>query len=534
MKIAIAQINPVVGSLSGNAEKILSIYDSVKDEVDLVIFPEMCLTGYPPQDLLLESEFISQTEKKLENIASKTGTVAAIVGSVRKDKDSLKNCAAVLQNGKIADYKDKTLLPTYDVFDEDRYFTPSEKNTPFLLKTRDCSVNIGLHICEDLWNKDGAVDVVNQLAVQGAELMINLSASPFSQNRINDRINLVRQKVKQTHLPYIYCNLVGAQDELIFDGYSFIINQDGTLTHMSAGFTESVDIINMDFLEKTTLTEIDDEEDNFKALSLGVQDYFYKTGHSTAVIGLSGGIDSALTTVIAADALGAKNVYGYALPSRFSSQHSIDDAKSLAENTSINFDILLINDIHKSMLSSLKCKLNDNSDSLALENLQARLRGNLLMTIANDKGALVLNTGNKTETALGYSTLYGDMCGALGVISDLNKHEVYAMANWINREKDSLIPENSITKPPSAELKPDQVDPFDYDRISPMVQKIITENKHLHQLVQEGYHNPEVNEVLRKIRYAEFKRRQAAPGLRISRKAFGMGRRFPIVNQFEG
>ena len=407
------------------------------------------------------------------------------------------------------------------------------KNYSFLLKTGESSVNLGLHICEDLWNKDGEVDVVNQLAAQGAELMINLSASPFSQNRINDRINLVRQKVKQTHLPYIYCNLVGAQDELIFDGYSFIIGQDGTLTHISAGFTESVDIINMDFLEETTFMEVD-EEDNFKALSLGVLDYFHKTGHSTAVIGLSGGIDSALTTVIAADALGAKNVYGYALPSRFSSQHSIDDAKYLAEKTGINFDILPINDIHISMLSSLKGKLKDNSDSLALENLQARLRGNLLMTIANDKGALVLNTGNKTETALGYSTLYGDMCGALGVISDLNKHEVYAMANWINREKGSLIPENSITKPPSAELKPEQLDPFDYDRISPMVQKIITENKHLHQLVQEGYHNPEVNEVLRKIRYAEFKRRQAAPGLRISRKAFGMGRRFPIVNQFEG
>lgn len=534
MKIAIAQINPTVGDLDRNAEKIANIYEDNQNKSDLVIFPEMCITGYPPQDLLLESEFVIQAENILKQLAAKTGSTSLIAGTVRNENGLLKNCAAILQNGEITGYRDKSLLPTYDVFDEARYFNAASENYPLELNHKQSVVKIGLHICEDLWNTTPEDDIVCNLAGGGAELLINLSASPYSVNRIEDRIKLVRQKVEMTGRPFIYCNLVGAQDELVFDGHSFVVNEDGDLIHLSPGFIENVSIIEMENSRRIDYTTIEESEQIHQALVLGVKDYFRKTNHNAAVIGLSGGIDSAVTAAITAKALGAKNVYGFALPSCYSSEHSINDAEELADNLGINFDIIPINDVHNSVLETLKEIIDVKSESLALENLQARLRGNLLMAIANYKGALVLNTGNKTETALGYATLYGDMCGALGVISDLNKHEVYALAKWMNRENEEIIPDNSISKPPSAELKPDQVDPFDYTRISPMVEKVITENKHLHQLGEEGYVETEVREILRKIRYAEFKRRQSAPGLKVSRKAFGIGRRYPIVNQFKG
>ena len=273
----------------------------------------------------------------------------------------------------------------------------------------------------------------------------------------------------------------------------------------------------------------------FKAINLGLKDYFCKTGHKKAVVGLSGGIDSAVTCAIAAFALGKENVYGYALPSKFSSGHSVEDAEILAKNLEIHFSIIPIKSVHDKFLDTLSNDMDVTKSSLALENLQARIRGNMLMALANNFSALLLNTSNKTETALGYSTLYGDMCGAIGVISDLNKHQVYSLAKWINKFfKKSIIPENSITKEPSAELKPNQTDPFDYEEISPMIESIITENKHLHQLTRQGYDRANVQDILRKIRFSEFKRRQASPGIRVSQKAFGMGRKYPIVNQFKG
>ena len=534
MKVALAQINPTVGALENNSRKITEIIREYSSQCDLIIFPEMVLTGYPPQDLLLDDTFIQKAHNALENIAASVKTTTVIVGTIRQENEKLFNSAAVIQDGSVIAYRDKTHLPTYDVFDESRYFTPAESNEPVELNMNGTVVKLGLQICEDLWDDEYDTKVSKSLCSQGTELLINISASPFHVNRLEERLELIKGKAKHLMCCFIYCNLIGAQDELVFDGQSCIVNSAGEVIFLSAAFEESVQLVDMEKCKPIKVLEPPEEEQIFNTLSLGVKDYFQKTGHSQAVIGLSGGIDSALTAVIAKNALGSENVLGIAMPSIFSSDHSVSDAQALAENLGIQFEIIPIKKINEQMLDGLSPIFNGSEAGLAKENLQARIRGNILMAAANKRGALLLNTGNKTETALGYCTMYGDMAGALAVISDLNKTQVYAVARWINAYyNQEIIPENTLTKPPSAELKPDQVDPFDYDVVSPLVDILINEPHRSVELEIKGYSPELIKELMQKIRLAEFKRRQAAPGIRISPKAFGVGRRYPIVNKFE-
>ena len=533
MKVVLAQINPTVGALDANSEKIKEIIREYTSQCDLIIFPEMVLTGYPPQDLLLDESFIQKTQNALDVIAASVKSTAVIVGSIRKESHTLYNTAAVIQDGSIISYRDKTHLPTYDVFDEVRYFTPSESVKPVEVSVNGKSVKLGIQICEDLWDDEYDAKVSKLLCNQGAELLINISASPFHINKLHERIEIIISKTNNLKCNFIYCNLVGAQDELVFDGQSCIVNSGGEVIFLAPAFEESVQLVDMKNCSPIKVLELPEEEQIFHALSLGVSDYFQKTGHSKAVVGLSGGIDSALTAAIAQNALGCENVLGISMPSIFSSDHSICDAQALAENLGVQFEIIPIKEINEQMLEGLSPIFSGSEAGMAEENLQARIRGNILMAAANKQGALLLNTGNKTETALGYCTMYGDMAGALGVISDLNKSQVYAVSQWINSKfKKEIIPQNTLTKPPSAELKPDQVDPFDYDVVSPLVDILINEPNHSAEFEKEGYSAELVKELKQKIRFSEFKRRQAAPGIRISPKAFGVGRRYPIVNHF--
>jgi len=532
VKIVLAQINPTVGALKSNAQKIIEIIREYTLQCDLIVFPEMALTGYPPQDLLLDESFIHKTEEVLNGIASSVNSTVVILGAVRKENHNLYNTAVVIQDGSVIAYRDKTHLPTYDVFDEVRYFVPSELVEPVEININKKSVKLGLQICEDLWDEEYETKVSKSLCKQGAELLINISASPFHINKLNERIEIICNKANDLKCSFIYCNLVGAQDELVFDGQSCIVNANGDVIFLSAAFKDNIQLVDLDNCKQIKVLEISDEEQIFRALSLGVKDYFNKTGHSKAVIGLSGGIDSAITAAIAQNALGRENILGIAMPSIFSSDHSISDARALAENLGIQFEIIPIKKIIEQMHKGLSTILN-GSAGLAEENLQARIRGNILMAAANRQGALLLNTGNKTETALGYCTIYGDMAGALAVISDLNKSQVYAVSRWINENAGKeVIPENSITKPPSAELKPDQVDPFDYEVVSPLVDILIMEPERVHELEEAGYDSALINDLIKKIRLAEYKRRQAPPGIRISSKAFGLGRRYPIINAY--
>ena len=366
-------------------------------------------------------------------------------------------------------------------------------------------------------------------------MSINLSASPFNIHRIKDRIEKVRRKVRKSNTPYIYCNSIGYQEELVFDGQSFVMNADGNIISLAKAFKEDFIIVDISCQNDNKSFNILDKYDElFMALSLGVKDYFSKTNHSRAVIGLSGGIDSALTAAIAAEAIGPQNIVGVAMPSKFSSNHSIRDAELLSFNLGLDFEIIRINDINNQFLDVLDSILDTSNPGLAEENLQARIRGNILMTIANKERALLLNTGNKTELALGYCTLYGDMCGALSVIGDLSKNEVYELARWINKQKNKeIIPESSLSKPPSAELSYNQVDPFDYDIVSPLVDEIVTNGCNINKLVELGYDYELCKEIMHKIRVFEYKRYQSAPVIRVSKKAFGVGRRLPIINQYK-
>ena len=534
MKIALAQINPTVGALSRNSQKILDVIKDYSSKSDLIIFPEMCLTGYPPQDLLLDSSFINKAEAILEKIMQGVGNTPVIIGTIRKENNQLFNTAAVLQRGEVVAYQDKTHLPTYDVFDEDRYFTSASSRDPISIDIDGQPVKVGVEICEDLWDAQYRTKVSKELREAGADIIINISASPFHVNRMEKRIDIINSKADELKCYFIYCNLVGAQDELVFDGQSCVISPKGKLVSLLPGFVESIQIVDLEHSMEVNSSICTEEEQIFNALSLGVKDYFQKTGHKKAVLGLSGGIDSALTAAIACNALGKENVLGIAMPSVYSSDHSIEDAKQLAENLGIDFQIIPIKKINEQMLTDLSPVLNGSSSGLAEENLQARIRGNILMAAANKMGALLLNTGNKTETALGYCTMYGDMAGALAVISDLNKTQVYTVSRWLNKyyEK-SMIPENSINKLPSAELRPEQVDPFDYDIVSPLVDKIISSPQNVDDLKDEGYSEKLIEDIMRKVRISEYKRRQAAPGIRVSKKAFGVGRRYPIVNKFD-
>ena len=425
-------------------------------------------------------------------------------------------------------------MPTYDVFDEARYFTSGSEPCVVKVSINGENVYLGLQICEDLWDKNYSCDLVEELKAKGAEIIINLSASPYRVDRLLDRCELIQSKASDNRLSYVYCNLVGAQDELIFDGQSLAYNENGELIAQGKAFEEEILLVDINNSQTIDLKYSRREEKIYNALVLGVKDYFKKTGHTEAVIGLSGGIDSSLTACIAVDALGIENVHGVSMPSKFSSQHSKDDAKLLSENLGVDYRTISIESIVSSFEESLEASSNGSEPGVAEENIQARTRGSIIMALSNKFNWLVLSTGNKTELAMGYCTLYGDMNGGLAVISDLSKTDVYALSRWVNEKAGfDCIPINSIEKPPSAELAPNQVDPFDYDVVSPLVTALIDNQKSPSELIKEGADPGLVKDISNRIRINEYKRRQAAPGLKVTSKAFGMGRRVPIINQYD-
>ena len=534
MRIALCQINPTVGAIKQNKELILKKYqEAINLGAELIVFPELALIGYPPQDLLLRNKFINNAAVALDEIA-KQSTIPIIVGSTLVENDQLYNCSYVCANGQIISRYKKILLPTYDVFDEDRYFKSGDQPVTVEIAIGPKIKKIGLQICEDLWDHTYSRNLAGQLKNAGAELIINISASPYRVDRLVDRCNLIKTKVDNTGIPFLYCNLVGAQDELIFDGQSVVYDGKGNLLAQGNSFVEETIIVDLDNQDPIELNVLQREEKIYNALVLGVKDYFTKTGHTEAVLGLSGGIDSSLTACIAVDALGNDNVHGVSMPSKYSSEHSKDDAKELAQNLGMDYQVVSIESIVDSFEHSLKASYNGTEPGVAEENIQARARGSIIMALSNKFNWLVLSTGNKTELAMGYCTLYGDMNGGLSVISDLSKTDVYALSRWVNKNSDKeRIPLNSIDKPPSAELKPDQVDPFDYDVVSPLVTALVDNQKSPSQLIKEGADPELVEDISRRIRINEYKRRQAAPGLRVTSKAFGMGRRVPIVNKYD-
>ena len=534
MKVSLCQINPTVGAIERNMDLIMKWYQkAVAAGAELTVFPELVLVGYPPQDLLLRRRFLDRAEMALKSIAEKT-TIPMIIGNPLRENGKLYNCAFVCGHGEIAGHYKKRLLPTYDVFDEDRYFTSGESTEVIEVEFDNKLVKIGMQICEDLWDEDYACNLAKSLKEKGAECIVNISASPYRAGRLADRSKLIASKVTETALPFFYCNIVGAQDELIFDGQSLAYDGKGNLIGQGPAFKEDIVLVDSENSETIELKTAGREQKIYQALVLGVRDYFRKTGYKKAVLGLSGGIDSSLTGCIAVDALGPNNVHGVSMPSRYSSDHSMDDAKTLAKNLGIDYRTISIESIIGRFDESLEESFNGSETGVAEENIQSRVRGSLLMALSNKFNWLVLSTGNKTELAMGYCTLYGDMNGGLSVISDLSKTDVYALSHWVNEEAGSeRIPVSSIEKPPSAELRPDQVDPFDYDVVSPLVSALIEDEKSPTELIAEGADPELIKDISRRIRINEYKRRQAAPGLRVTSKAFGIGRRVPIVNLFD-
>ena len=544
MKIALAQINPTVGDLTGNEARILAAYRrGVEAGVEIVVFPELAITGYPPRDLLHKSRFIPDNLAVLERLAAATGETGLLVGYVgrneRQPGREATNSVALLQHGKILATRAKMLLPTYDVFDEDRYFEPAQENAPVDFNGQ----KIGLTICEDVWNDEAFWDErrylrnpARELVEAGAEILFNVSASPWHLGKDRLRVEMLSSLVAQIRRPFVYCNAIGGNDELLFDGASLAFDAAGRLITQGAMFREDFLLLDTDTAAPITPTSLADEEALYRALVLGVRDYFQKCGFQSAVLGLSGGIDSALTAVIAVEALGAENVRGVSLPSQYSSQGSLDDARILAENLGIRYDIVPIQPVFEPVKGQLTDIFAGRSEDTTEENIQARLRGVILMAMSNKFGSLLLTTGNKSELAVGYCTLYGDMCGGLAVISDVPKTMVYRLSEWINRDRE-IIPRASITKPPSAELRPDQTDQDSlppYDVLDAILEAYVVGGKSRAEIVAAGFEQPTVDRVARLIDLNEYKRRQAAPGLKITSKAFGVGRRMPIAQRYRG
>jgi NAD+ synthase (glutamine-hydrolysing) len=556
LKIALVQMNSIVGDLNGNVEKIKNYLLQARESgAQLVVFPELVVTGYPPQDLLYEKEFIMANKSAIQEISQSCDDLTVLVGFVDYDKKwRLYNCAAVISNCKILTIVKKTLLPTYDVFDEDRYFEPGkpEEIVPHQVMVAGQRLNLGVEICEDLWDEEYEIKVTDILVERGAQLVINISSSPFHMGKGSQREKLVMTKAIKNKVPVLLCNLVGGQDELVFDGQSIGADSSGKLIAYGKAFDEDLIIIDVDVAhgigKEIIKPTYNRQREMFDALSLGIRDYFAKTGFKRAVLGLSGGIDSAVTACIAADALGPENVIGVSMPSRYSSKHSKDDAEELAKNLGIHYVKFSIQEIVDSYQKSLQVphdelrKIFDTDisadDMVANENIQPRVRGNSLMDFSNrlkDLQILVLNTGNKTELALGYCTLYGDMTGGVGAIGDVSKLQVYELAEYVNsRAGKNIIPKSTIHKKPSAELKPDQYDPFDFDIVSPMVDDIVEHRLSKKDLIARGYPTDVVNDVLARIRRSEYKRWQAPPCIKISQRAFGIGWKMPIVNHYSG
>ena len=560
MKIAIAQLNPIIGDITGNAQKIKQqAILATESQANLMLTPELSLCGYPPKDLLLKESFIQWMQEELVNLARSippqmtvlVGTVTANPNAFKEGKKPLYNSMALLSDGKVEQVFHKRLLPTYDVFEEARYFSGGNQANYFQLGNH----KIGVTICEDLWNDErfwgkksydvNPIEALMNLDVD-LDLIVNLSASPYTVGKHKLREAMLTHITNVHQKPIVYVNQVGGNDDLIFDGHSIVFDSQGQL--ITEGKTYSEDLIFFDFDEqsgkltsdeeerqKTENTKDTEEGEIYNALVLGVQDYARKCGFTKAVLGLSGGIDSALVAAIAVSALGKENVFAVLMPSIYSSSHSVTDAELLVENLGIKSQILPIEETMKSFDRTLEGLFADTEFGVAEENIQSRIRGTLLMAIANKFGYLLLSTGNKSEMSVGYCTLYGDMNGGLAVIADVPKTIVFNICRWLNRDGE-IIPENIITKPPSAELKPDQVDQDSlpaYDILDDILHRYVNQHQSITEIAQSGHDLATIEKIVRLVARAEFKRKQAPPGLKVTDRAFGTGWKMPIASRWK-
>ena len=547
MKIGFAQINTTVGDLPGNRDKILAAYDRLAAAgADLVLTPELAVAGYPPQDLVFKSRFVPQNFEVLQQLHEHVGRAALLVGFVDRNQGRGKpfhNAAALLEAGQPIRKTHKSLLPTYDVFDEDRYFEPARSVTPLSFRGQ----KIGVTICEDIWTEHYLprplydVEPVRSLVEQGADLIVNLSASPFNLNKPAIRHEMVAALARTYRRSICYCNLVGGNDQLIFDGNSIALNANGEVIAQLAGFTEDEAIVDTDSTATMPFRQPETASDLFHGLSLGLRDYLAKCGFKSAVLGLSGGIDSAVVAAVAVHALGPENVVGVSMPSPYSSQGSIDDALALSRNLGIKCLQIPIATAFEAFKGQFREIFAGMPEDTTEENMQSRLRGMILMSLSNKFGHILLTTGNKSELSVGYCTIYGDMAGGLAVISDVPKTLVYDLARWINsdasragRERE-IIPKSTIEKPPSAELKPGQVDQDTlppYDVLDEILRQYVEENLSARDIIAHGFDEKTVRWVQRRVDLNEYKREQAAPGIKVTSRAFGLGRRMPIAQKF--
>jgi NAD+ synthetase len=566
MKIAIAQLNPTIGDLIGNAKQILdAAQQAITQGANLLLTPELSLCGYPPRDLLLDPSFVEAMANTLQQLAiDLPPQIHVLVGTVELNPSAslsggkpLFNAMALLWEGRVRQMFHKRLLPTYDVFDEDRYFEPARVSYSLTIKLHEEKSKtlltpyfIGVTICEDLWNEEDfwgkrsyAENPFADLAHQGVDLIVNLSASPYVVGKQKLREAMLKYSATQYRIPTIYANQIGGNDDLIFDGSSFAVNREGEVVCRAQAFQPDLVVVEFDketrnlssqFLAELAATE---EEEIWKALVLGVRDYAHKCRFSKVVIGLSGGVDSALVAAIAAAALGPENVLGVLMPSPYSSDHSVKDALALAANLGIQTHTIAIGELMQAYDRSLESLFANTQFGIAEENIQSRIRGNLLMAIANKFGYLLLSTGNKSEMAVGYCTLYGDMNGGLAAIADVPKTRVYSLCQWLNQRGKEIVPEHILTKAPSAELKPDQVDQDSlppYEILDDILQRLIHEHQSADEIVAAGHASEIVDKVVQLVSRAEFKRRQAPPGLKITDRAFGTGWRMPVASRWIG
>lgn len=549
MKIVLAQLNYHIGNFESNADKIISSINKAKAEgAELVVFSELAICGYPPYDFLERKEFIESCTKAIDTISEHCVGISAIVGAPEINPEplgkNLYNAAYILSDGGIKQIVRKTLLPNYDVFDEYRYFQP---NTQFNLVELN-GKKIALTICEDIWEDQPVANAfardklytlspMDEFMKLEPDFAINIAASPFSYTQVDVRQNIVKNKAKLYNIPFIYVNQIGANTELIFDGNSMAVNSNGEITHLAKAFDEDTVSIDMDVLENAPVIEVP-QPDSIAlindALVCGIRDYFAKMGFKQATLGLSGGIDSAVTVALAAEALGAENVRVLLMPSQYSSDHSIKDAVDLANNLKIQYNIIPIKEIFGTYNMVMGPIFEGKDEDVTEENMQARIRGTLLMALSNKFGNIVLNTSNKSEAAVGYGTLYGDMNGGLSVLGDVYKTDVFRLARYINRNVE-IIPENTIVKPPSAELRPDQKDSDslpDYEVLDAILFKYIEKHESPNDIINDGFDEATVKKAVRLVNMNEYKRFQTPPTLRISGKAFGMGRRMPLVAKY--